>query len=77
MPYYVYRVTTLGPVPRLEKIAQFDAFKQASQEAKRLRGEAGLGPGETIRTMFAETELQAEDLLSQPSREVPMTGEDN
>lgn len=76
MPYYIYRVTSLGPVPRLEKIGQFDAFKQASQEAKRLRRETGLGPGETIRTMFAETELQAEDLLSQPSREVPVTGED-
>jgi hypothetical protein len=76
MPYYIYRVTTLGPVPRLEKITQFDVFKEASREARRLRSETGLGAGETIKTMFAETELQAEDLLSQPRGEEPMTGED-
>ncbi|MDO8789151.1 MAG: hypothetical protein Q7J42_13860 [Sulfuritalea sp.] len=77
MPYYIYRVTSLGPVPRLEKLTCFDAFKDASREAKRLRGETDLGAGETIRTIFAETELQAEDLLSQPTRDEPMTGEDN
>ena len=76
MPYYIYRVTSVGPVPRLEKITQFDAFKQASQEAKRLRREAELGAGEAIKTIFADNELQAEDLLSQPPREEPMTGED-
>ncbi|MDK9701882.1 MAG: hypothetical protein OEL20_01995 [Sulfuritalea sp.] len=76
MPYYIYRVTSLGPVPRLEKIAQFEVFKDASQEAKRLRRESDLGSGQTIKTIFAETELQAEDLLSQPPREEPMTGED-
>ena len=76
MPYYIYRVTSLGPVPRLEKLAQFDAFKPASQEARRLRRETGLGAGEIIKTMFAETELQAEDLLSQPRGEEPVTGDD-
>ena len=76
MPYYIYRVTSLGPVPRLEKLAQFDAFKEASQEAKRLRREADFAEGESIKTIFAETELQAEDLLSQPRGEEPMTGED-
>ncbi|TRZ91431.1 MAG: hypothetical protein D4R84_14295, partial [Rhodocyclaceae bacterium] len=58
------------------EITRFDAFKEASQEAKRLRRETDLGAGETIRTIFAETELQAEDLLSQPRGEEPMTGED-
>ncbi|MCF8177664.1 MAG: hypothetical protein K9J74_04080 [Sulfuritalea sp.] len=76
MPYYIYRVTSLGPVPRLEKLSQFEIFKQASQEAKRLRREAELGDGVAIKTIFAETELQAEDLLSQPRGEEPMTGED-
>lgn len=76
MPYYIYRMTSLGPIPRLEKITQFDAFKAASTEAKRLRRETDLGPAEAIKTIFAETELQAEDLLSQPRGEEPMTGED-
>lgn len=76
MPYYIYRVTSLGPIPRLEKLARFEAFKQASQEAKRLRRESELGDGVAIKTIFAETELQAEDLLSQPRGEDPATGED-
>lgn len=76
MPYYIYRVTPLGPIRQLVKVTQFDAFKEASTEAKRLRREAELGSGETIKTMFAETELQAEALLSQPRGEEPMTGED-
>jgi hypothetical protein len=77
MPYYIYRVTSLGPIPRLEKISQFNAFREASLEVKRLRRETDLGAGEAIKSMFAENELQAEDLLSKPSRgEALITGED-
>jgi hypothetical protein len=76
MPYYIYRVTPIGPIQRLTRISQFEVFKEASLEAKRLRREAGLAPGETIKTMFAATELEAEDILSQPRGEEPMTGED-
>ena len=76
MPYYIYRLTPIGPIQQLAKISQFEAFKEASQEAKRLRRETELGAGEAIKTIFADNELQAEDLLSQPPREEPMTGED-
>ena len=69
MPYYIYRVTPLGPVRQLARLSQFEVFKEASTEAKRLRREAGLAPGELIKTIFAENELQAEELLSQPARE--------
>lgn len=75
MPYYIYRVT-LGPVRQLAKISQFEVFKDASNEAKRLRRETGLAPGELIKTIFAENELQAEELLNEPRGEEPMTGED-
>ena len=76
MPYYIYRVTPLGPVRQLARISQFEVFKEASTEAKRLRREAGLAPGELIKTIFAENELQAEELLSQPAREDFADGED-
>lgn len=76
MPYYIYRVTPLGPVRQLAKISQFEVFKDASNEAKRLRRETGLAPGELIKTIFAENELQAEELLNEPRGEEPMTGED-
>ena len=36
MPYYLYRVTQVGPVKQLEKITEFGFFKHASAEAKRL-----------------------------------------
>jgi hypothetical protein len=76
VPYYIYRVTPLGPVRQLARISQFDAFKEASTEAKRLRRETELAAGEKIKTIFAENELQAEELLSQPAREDFADGED-
>ncbi|NJD34321.1 MAG: hypothetical protein FIA96_05720 [Betaproteobacteria bacterium] len=76
MPYYIYRVTPVGPIRQLEKISQFDVFKEASNEAKRLRRETALAAGELIKTIFAENELRAEELLNEPRGEEPMTGED-
>ena len=74
MPYYIYRLTPSGPIKQLRKVSQFDVFKEASQEAKRLRRDADLGPGESIRTIFAGNQLQAEELLNEPRGEEPMTG---
>lgn len=76
MPYYIYRVTPLGPVRQLVKLSQFEVFKEASNEAKRLRRETELAAGEAIKTIFAANELQAEELLNEPRGEEPMTGED-
>jgi dihydrodipicolinate synthase/N-acetylneuraminate lyase len=60
--YYNYRVFAFA---RLEKVAQFDAFKDASAEAKRLRAAASPAADGKIKVVFAENEFQAEDLLSQ------------
>jgi hypothetical protein len=76
MPYYIYRVTPVGPIQQLAKISQFEVFKEASNEAKRQRRETELAAGEKIKTIFAENELQAEELLNEPRGEEPMTGED-
>lgn len=76
MPYYIYRITPTGPLRRLDKLAEFEAFKDASAEAKRLRREAALESGAQIRSIFAANELEAEDLLNQPPREDPAAGED-
>ncbi len=63
MPYFVYRVTR-APLLHLDKLAVFSKFPDASQHAKGLR--AGTDPArEQIRVIHAETELHAEDLLSQ------------
>jgi hypothetical protein len=63
MPYYVYRVGTLG---LLTKLGEFPAFRDASSFAKAQRaGDAPGTPGR-VRVMFADNELAAEDLLSAP-----------
>lgn len=75
MPYYIYRVAQLGPVRQLDKLAQFDAFKEASGEAKRLRKEPDMSQC-TIRVVFGENELQAEEVLSVVRESQPVYGDD-
>ena len=62
MPYYIYRVKPFG---QLDKLEEHGAFAAASSQAKTLR--AALPPGSTdkVKVIFAENELQAEDLLCQ------------
>jgi dihydrodipicolinate synthase/N-acetylneuraminate lyase len=76
MPYYIYRVTTRGAIRTLATISQFEVFKEASNEAKRLRRETELQPDEQIKTIFADNELHAEELLSEIREDEPRTGED-
>lgn len=75
MPYYLYKVFET-PIRRLEKIESHDAFKAASARAKELRRESALAEGCSVKTIYAENELQAEDLLSQVREPLPETGED-
>ncbi|MFO1272296.1 MAG: hypothetical protein U1F50_11570 [Rubrivivax sp.] len=62
MPYYVYR---LQPFTAPQKLAEFAVFRDASAQAKRLRGESGAPAGSRVKLIFADNELQAEDLLCQ------------
>ena len=64
MPYYVYKIFET-PMRRLKKMEQHDTFREASNRAKKLRGELAEDVSYTIKVMFAETELHAEDLLNQ------------
>jgi hypothetical protein len=66
MPYFIYKI---GPLNILNKQGNADSFKEAKALANELR--KGLDPktGVQIKMIFAENELQAEDILSQP-REV-------
>ncbi|MBU1237635.1 MAG: hypothetical protein KJ634_03355 [Gammaproteobacteria bacterium] len=76
MPYYLYRITQVGPVKQLDKLSQFDVFRDASAEAKRLRLEPDLPAGAQIKVILADNELMAEDLLNQVREPEPLTGED-
>lgn len=72
MPYYIYRVK---PFAQLEQLAAFEAFSEASAQAKTLRATHSAGTPGKIKVMFAEDALQAEDLLCQV-REAPPRGDE-
>lgn len=74
MPYFIYEI---GPLNILNKRGQADSFKEAKVVANDLR--KGLDPtcGTQIKMIFAENELQAEDILSQPRELDPsLAGDD-
>lgn len=73
MPYFVYRIES-RPIKLLKKLEAFDSFGQASGYAKEARAE--LSGDVLIKVIFAENELQAEDLLSSP-REAKIIGGDD
>lgn len=75
MPYYIYRVRSL-PVHQLEKIEQHAAFGAASLRAKTLRAEQDAADQARIKVIFADNELQAEDLLSQVRTPQPNPADD-
>lgn len=75
MPYFVYKIFA-APMRRLEKLEQHDAFRDASNRAKQLRGELGDDAAYVIKVIFAETELHAEDLLYQVREAVPNPQDD-
>ncbi|HUW76939.1 MAG TPA: hypothetical protein VMV70_09680 [Gallionella sp.] len=64
MPYFVYKIFE-KPIRHLEMLEQHDAFREASNVAKQLRGELSGDANYSIKVIFAETELHAEDLLNQ------------
>jgi hypothetical protein len=72
MPYFVYRV---GPLALLHKLAEFDAFRDASAHAKALRAADPSSTSGRVRIMFAANEQLAEDLLCQ-LREPTPAGDD-
>ena len=75
MPYFVYKIESF-PIRRLEYLAHFPSFKEASIEAKQQRAATSLSEGQVVKVIFAESELEAEDLLSQLRPKPPTTGED-
>ena len=76
MPYYLYRVTQVGSLKQLDRIDQFDAFKDASAEAKRLRRDGNFPANVMVKMVLADNELQAEDLLQQVREPEPTVGDD-
>jgi len=72
VPYYIYLVKPFG---QLDKLGEHGAFAAASTQAKTLRAALPAGSTEKVKVIFAENELQAEDLLCQV-REAGPPGEE-
>ncbi len=75
MPYYIYHVSDF-PIRKLEKLEQYDVYKEASVRVKQLRAQLAEGSPLTIRMIHAESELHAEDLLNQVREPMPELGDD-
>ncbi len=74
MPYYLYKVF---PFHRLEKVAEFAKFPEASAQAKRLRDAPDLPSECRVRVMFADNELAAEALLTEVREPRPRFDDDD
>lgn len=73
MPYYIYQIeqSAGAVVKKLQLVNSFDNYKQAKSEIRRLRvSQQQLEDGQW-QMIFAESELQAEELL-QEKREAPV-----
>ena len=75
MPYFIYKIG--GPLNLLEKLGQADSFKEAKAVANALRRDLDPSSGHVVKMIFAENELAAEDVLSQPRElDASLAGDD-
>ena len=66
MPYYVYKITEqagMSLVKNLELLAESESFKEAKNQARELRQKQDGAEGVTVKVMFAENQLLAEEQL--------------
>ena len=74
MPYFVYKLLE-GPVRTIEPLGEFARYSEASRFAKARRAESA-PETRTIRVVFAENALAAEDALLNPREAPPRVGDD-
>jgi len=76
MPYYIYIVTTIDTTTKkaVEAVSEFENFKQAKAEVRRLRAEEELQDNQTYKVIFAENAAEAEQRLIE-YREEPIAKE--
>jgi hypothetical protein len=76
MPYYIYIVSSneTGNNKSAEYISEFENFKDAKTEVRRLRIETPLESSQAYKVMFAEDRAEAEQRLTE-YREQPIARE--
>jgi hypothetical protein len=65
--YYIYKIsqTPGNMIKKLEKIERFDSYKEAKSLVRSLRSEQPANELATLKIIFAESELDAEDKLQE------------
>ncbi|MDH5710561.1 MAG: hypothetical protein OEZ15_02695 [Gammaproteobacteria bacterium] len=74
MPYYIYKITTqpgMALVKNLELLDQYESFKEAKKVAREVREKQDGAEGVTVKVMFADNQLMAEEQLLE-HREKPV-----
>lgn len=74
MPYYIYKITTqpgMALVKNLELLDQYESFKEAKKVAREIREKQDGAEGVTVKVMFADNQLMAEEQLLE-HREKPV-----
>ena len=77
MPYYIYKISAqagMSLVKNLELLGESGSFKEAKAEARKMREKQDGAEGVTIKVMFAENQLLAEEQLLE-HRDKPITME--
>ena len=76
MPYFVYRMSQVGEtvVKNLEKLGNFEVYRDARNLARDQRKNLAEGDTAIIKVIFAATELEAEEQLME-TREKPILRE--
>jgi hypothetical protein len=76
MPYYIYIVTVKnrGAAKSVERLDEFEKFKSAKTEVRKLRTEKQLAEGQSYKIIFADSPAEAEQKLTE-YREEPIAKE--
>lgn len=72
MPYFVYKIE---PPLKLTHLATVERYQDAKKQVRELRGDDGMAAEIQYRLVFANTQGEAEKLLSTP-RDERVIGED-
>lgn len=76
MPYFIYKIENaeMSLLKQLDFVEEFESFKEAKKSAKSLRMEQAEADGATIKVIFANNKLHAEEMLME-KREQPIVME--
>lgn len=77
MPYYIYKISEqagMSLVKNLELLSVSDSFKDAKVQAREVREKQDGAEGMSVKVMFAENQLMAEEQLLE-HREKPIVME--